>query len=421
MRDLVRTLETVYWGFALLIGTVTITLAPLIARHWLNAQQLSVSSIEQAVMLFGLVIAFQWPTGFYAGGLMGLQRQVLGNVITAGVATVRGVGAVLILWLVSPTIEAYFQWQFIVSILGVTLTGLMLWRQLPKAERAARFSIPVLRSVWRFAAGMTGISIVSLLLMQTDKILLSTLLPLDMFGYYTLANTVAAASVFLVSAVFMAMFPRFSQLVALGDQNGLKNLYHQASQLLSVAVIPVVLMVAFFSFDLMHLWTGDRVIAENTGMLLSLLVIGTGLNGLMHMPYALQLANGWTGLTIRINTVAVLVLVPALFWVVPIYGAVGAAWVWVLLNTGYLTIGIGLMHRRLLRGEKWRWYKADVAAPLSGALLAATLCWWAMPDGLGRLGNFGWIFISSGLVLTATALSAPMVRRRAMAVLTERK
>ena len=277
--------------------------------------------------------------------------------------------------------------------------------------------MPVLRSIWRFAAGMTGISIVTLFLVQTDKILLSTLLPLDMFGYYTLANTAAVASVFLVSAVFMAMFPRFSQLVALGDQDGLKNLYHQASQLISVAVIPVVLMVAFFSFDLLHLWTGDRVIAENTSMLLSLLVIGYGLNGLMHMPYALQLANGWTGLTIKINTAAVLVLVPALLWVVPKFGAVGAAWVWVLLNTGYLMIGIGLMHRRLLPDEKWRWYKEDVAAPLSAALLAASLCWWAMPDDLGRLGSFGWIVISSSLVLAATALAATMVRRQVIAFL----
>ena len=53
---------------------------------------------------------------------------------------------------------------------------------------------------------------------------------------------------------------------------------------------------------------------------------------------------------------AVALLVPMILWVVPRQGALGAAWVWIGLNAGYIVLNVGLMHRRLLTAEKWRWY-----------------------------------------------------------------
>ena len=43
----------------------------------------------------------------------------------------------------------------------------------------------------------------------------------------------------------------------------------------------------------------------------------------------------------------------------------------VVLNTGYVTIGIWMMHRQLLRMEKWRWYLGDTAIPLAGMMAVA--------------------------------------------------
>ncbi len=62
---------------------------------------------------------------------MGLQRQVLLNGFNIFMATIRGGGAVLILWLVSPTIQAFFGWQIVSSGLQSFLVALLLWRSLP--------------------------------------------------------------------------------------------------------------------------------------------------------------------------------------------------------------------------------------------------------------------------------------------------
>jgi len=75
-RTLVRTLEIVYWGVALLVGLIVVGLAPIAARYWLHPERLSVSEVQRALMLMGLTIAIQWPASFYASGVQGLQRQV---------------------------------------------------------------------------------------------------------------------------------------------------------------------------------------------------------------------------------------------------------------------------------------------------------------------------------------------------------
>jgi O-antigen/teichoic acid export membrane protein len=131
MRNLVRTLEILYWCIAVFVGTLVVSLSPLIAHHWINAGQLSPRTIEQALLIMGFVIALQMPIGFYSGGLMGLQRQVLLNAINISIGTLRGAGAVLILWLVSPTIHAFLLWQIFISIIHTFFLAMFIWRRLP--------------------------------------------------------------------------------------------------------------------------------------------------------------------------------------------------------------------------------------------------------------------------------------------------
>ena len=63
----------------------------------------------------------------------------------------------------------------------------------------AVFQKQLLKGIWRFTAGMSGISILAVILTQLDKVILSKMLSLEMFGYYTLASMVAMSlGVFLL-------------------------------------------------------------------------------------------------------------------------------------------------------------------------------------------------------------------------------
>jgi O-antigen/teichoic acid export membrane protein len=169
----------------------------------------------------------------------------------------------------------------------------------------------------------------------------------------------------------------------------------------------MVLMV--FGHRVLLLWTGNPSLAEKAAPLVVFMALGTLLNALLWIPFQMQLAQGWTSLTIKINIVAVSLFVPAVILAVPAYGGIGAARVWAALNAAVLVFEMPIMHRRLLPNEMWRWCSQDVAAPLAAAAATAFLFRWTMPHDLSKLGEFGVLLATSICVLAAAAAAAPLV------------
>jgi O-antigen/teichoic acid export membrane protein len=146
--------------------------------------------------------------------------------------------------------------------------------------------------------------------------------------------------------------------------------------------------------------------------------VGTFLNALLGMPYQCQLAHGWTSLTLKISVVAVIIFIPAIFWVVPRYGAVGAAWMWVALEAGYVLIAIPLMHLRLIPDEKWRWYFADVLLPVSGAIGVVLLAQQLQPASYQDRSHWlAFLLITGGLALVASIALADRIRPRLLSIM----
>lgn len=408
-RDLVRTLEVVYWGLASLMGLCVALVAPLLASHWFSNSHLSTATIHTTIVLMGLVLVCQWPIALYSGGLLGLQRQVALNASLVAMMTVRNGGAVLVLWLVSPTIEAFFVWQLIGAAAHAIVVRGLLWRHLPGVGRA-RLRPAVLSRLWRFAAGLSATSLLIVVLTQMDKVVLSKVLSLEDFGYYSLAALVASGMVYVFLPIFQAVFPQLSRLFALSDERGLSRLYHQACQLVAVVGMPIAAVIAVFAPEVMRVWTGDTAIADHTHTVVTLLVTGTALNGLMNIPYALMLAGGWTRLPFQLNLVAVIVFLPLLIVAADSRGAVGAASVWVAVNAGYVLLGSALLHRRMLPGERRRWLWQDVAVPLLAAAAVVVPARLAFPAA-GSTVTVALLATVLALTFAASAASAPATRR----------
>ena len=409
-RDLVRTLEITYWIAALAIVALVELVAPAIARGWLHPERLSADAVENGIRLIGITIALQFPFTLYEGGLLGIRRQVALNALLVVGATLRFGAVVAVLVWVSPTIEAFFAWQIAITALQTIAGGWLLWSSLPKARSRARFRGDVLSGVSGFATGMAGISLSAVVLSQMDKVVLSKVLTLSAFGYYTLAAAAAGVLYVLFLPLFQTVFPRFSQLYAVGDTHALAALYHRSAQALGVLILPAATVLALFSHEIMLLWTQNRDAADATRAVVALFAIGTALQGLMNVPYALQLAAGWTKLALYANLVAIGILLPALVVLASRYGALGAGIIWVALNLGYATIGVAIMHRRLLRGHLGRWYGADVGLPLVASIAAAGAVRLAVPAPTGAPALFGVVLAALTLTYLAAAAATPVGR-----------
>jgi len=419
-RDLARTLERSYWLITAVVGMILVTLAPVIVQHWLGPTRLPGGDLLLSLRLLSTVAALQLLNGFYEAGLQGLQRQGVLARLRIIISTLRHGGAVGVLFFVSPVASTYFTWHLVVSIGALAAMRAVFWGSLPMGTGPGQFSFARLAGVWRFAAGMSGITVTAILLTQSDRALLSRLLTLSEFGYYSLAALLASVLSIVILPVHNACFPRFSSLLAAGDTPRLRDAYHAGTQVMAVLIIPGAAIISAFALPLVRLWTQNPETALRVAPVLSLLVLGSAVNGLMHLPYGLQLAHGRTQLGLGINLFLLGIFLPAIPVLIARYGAVGAGWAWLGLNVIYLAVGAPLTHRKLFRGEGVRWLLLDIALP-SASVSAVTVGARTIAPSLTSNLAIVVVILSVWLASTAVAVfSASRVRSRVFAEVSRR-
>ena len=418
---LLRTIETLFWLAAGFCGLAVAALAPVIATRWLKVEASRIPEVISGLRFMAATLVVQFPVSFYNGCLIGSQQQVRLNIINSISATVRGVGAVLVLWLVAPTVQAFFAWQCILSLATVLALRVSCWNRLAGSGKVRRFDLSALRSVGRFTAEVGGINVFGFLLTQVDKVMLSKILPLQSFGYYTLAWTLGTLAYRFITPVFNAYYPRLIQLVTAGGTNDfadfqrrpeLVGVYLKASRVMAVVVVPFSVWLAFFSHELLALWTRNEAVAQAAGGALTLIALGTMCNGFMHVPYGLQLASGWTRLVLWQNLIAVVLLVPLTYYFGVHYGITGAAAPWLIVNVGYVLISAPLMYNVMLKSAKWNWYRASVLVPFCQAICLVGLFYFLSTRFDSALAVT--VVVACGLLtaVAADALSSGLVKTR---------
>lgn len=411
-RDLLRTYELGYMVICCVLALAICLAAPLITEHWLRIATLNHADVTLAIRLMGIAIAFQLPSGLYVGGLMGLQQQVRANFLQIAWGAYRGFGSVLFLWLVSPTIVTFAACQLIANVIYCISVRQGLWLALKDGDRQARghFTWKVFHGTWRYAAGMAGMALVSILLTQVDKLTVSKLMSLEMLGFYTLAATLASVPLILSSPIALAIFPRFTELVALKDNERFTALYHRTSEFVGVAIVPASLAVALFSRDVIFLWTGSATTAQAASLAASLLLLGQLLQALTVVPYYVALAHGNVRLNLQVGVISVVLVTPLVIYLVKSYGLGGAGLSWLIMNLCTMAPYMFLLHRKYLPGQLAHWFYRSVALPVLLSL-PALLIGHELVSSIGEQWIRLLVIALSALLAIATcALSLPEVR-----------
>jgi O-antigen/teichoic acid export membrane protein len=373
-------LEKWYWLVGLGLGVILYFAAPRLAGWWIRPEMLPDREILESAEIFALLLLFQWPSGFYQNALSGLQRQVILNAVQIPFSALTSLGGVIFIWLGPRSVTALLSWQVAVCIIQLSVVYALFWHSVGITRYAHSSMVQELRNHWQFSAGMIGISVTGIAIVNLDRIILSRILPLSVFGHYSLALGLARGLFVLISPVFNAYFPRLSNLVSLGEKAAIRDCYHVATQLMLVMVVPAAAVLALFSGEIANLWLHDQALSKHVAPIGSLLAVGTCLNALTQVPYALQLAYARTGIGFYINLFLLVTLIPVTIIATITYGAVGAAWAWIVLNLTSVSIALPLTHRAFGVGNLTEWALVDVlpailvALPiaLAGRLLLST-------------------------------------------------
>lgn len=361
-RRLVRALEGVFLVVALSGGLGIFAASRYLAQDWLQASRLSIGEIQSAIQLMAIIIAMRWMCGLYRGAISGSERLVWLGGYNVVIASLRFVAVLPILMLVGVSPTIFFGFQLIVAV--IELAGLLFYayRLLPDVPKGQElpWDWTPLKPVLKFSLTIAFTSSVWVIVTQTDKLVLSKILPLAEYGYFTLAVLVATGVLIVSGPISGAIMPRMSRLEAAGDHAGLIRVYRQATQLVAVIAGAASITLAFCAEPLLWAWTGNRLLAHQAAPVLILYALGNGILAVAAFPYYLQYAKGDLRLHLIGNAAFVVLLIPAIIWAASHYGGVGAGYVWLGLNLISFVVWLPMVHRKFEPGLNWKWYCQDI-------------------------------------------------------------
>ena len=362
--DLLRTTEIIYWCTGTVILLLMVLLAQPISTQWINAENIDLVTIKWPVIILGLTVAIRWPVTTYRGTLIALEKQVLLNILEVILKTFRELGAVIILVMISPTIIAFLLWQAFIAVLEVLLMMVFAWRNVPKIKNRASFKTEILKEIWRFAAGISWTTIVSIILAQIDKILLSKFVSLEQFGYYMLASTLAQKLSIIFQPFVIAISPQLITLAAQPDKQRFINFFHKSSLFISLTVIPVASTFIFFAPIILELWTQSPDVAAEASGILAILTFGAMLDSISNISSQIQLAIGKPQIAAIFNSCSVIIVIPAMLYIVPEFELFGVALIKTVVNILYYLVLSRITHRYILHQEHRRWLIQDTLIPV---------------------------------------------------------
>jgi O-antigen/teichoic acid export membrane protein len=359
MRSVVRTFELINWSICIVAAvSMTWLISAFGGARCLGANSLSPQILNTALCWMVVHAVVQILVTFYGGGLLGLQRQGTYNWIVASFALFRALASILLLFVGWIHVVGFFVFQAIVSVAQLLVVCSALWAVLPPGK--ASFEARRIDESRRFALGMLTVTVLSTLLTQIDKLILSSRFTLEYFGYYVLAWNIAMLIVKPAQPIYNAYLPVFSQLVRQsGKLIELTTAYHQACRRNAVLIWPLALLLCISSYPILWIYSGSETVARQAWLALSLLAIGAALNATMLIPYALTQAYGWVSFSVVQNMVACLIMLPFCYWASVDLSLTKAAMGWFVVNLGYATISIYFLHRRLLPDRMAFWYLED--------------------------------------------------------------
>jgi O-antigen/teichoic acid export membrane protein len=354
LSDYVGTGTSLCWGLYGVLALAGWFLAPVVIDHWIHLRTLSPETATELLRVLLIASFSTIPRNLYSSLFRGMQRMEFNNAIELGAGALQQAGVVAILVLGGGAITVAL-WILLVAVLATGAYVIALSHFLDPIAMLPRYSRKVVLDHWRFAASVSGNSMLVALFMQSDKLVVSRLLPISAFGYYSFAWSSVWRVAALSTVVSQAAFPSIAGMSRHGATERLARQYHKLHGLVSHIFVVPMAAVAFGAFPVFQYLFGSTVAASLVAPV-GLLSVAYYMYATLTMPMAVAAAAGRPELITRVNLIALFTFLPALVGLVAAWGLTGAAVAWLayyLLTYAFL---IPKVCSECLHESAWKWY-----------------------------------------------------------------
>ncbi|MHA6476857.1 lipopolysaccharide biosynthesis protein [Stutzerimonas sp. KH-1] len=317
-----------------------------IADTWLQPRELGTGTIGNCISLMGLMVGLRLYATLYKSGLQGVELHGWLNAANMLIATLRYFGGLVLVAFVSQDPLDFFLFQAAVALVETLAFASKAYVQLTAPRLLTGIDWQVVRPVLPFAGGMFFTSLLWIALTQLDKVLLSKVLLLKEYGYFSLVALITTGIMTLTNPLVQTLLPRMTMLAAEGRIADMERLYLNASRFVCSVLFPLAAVIAWHGQALIFAWTGDQAAAQWSERMLFWYVPGSALMAVGAFQFYLQYAYGQLRLHIWYSVISTAISMPIVVYAALMHGAYGAALAWFFLRLATFLIWPPVVHRR---------------------------------------------------------------------------
>jgi len=354
IRNLIQTFSMFYWVTYLLLAIIIYFVAPILIDKWINLKNIDVATATQVLRILGISALFALPRSLYASLFRGLQRMEFNNLIDVASNALQQFGIIVILTIGGGLLSVIY-WIAVSFGIGVLCYLLAARCFFPWQVFIPHYYPAVVRRNLGYSSNMMSISLLAMVHMQSDKIIVSKLLPIGFFGFYGFAYNAASKGTLLTSAVAQAAFPSFSSLFKIGGRDSMMSQYRKLQDLLCFGTVPLFAAIPFAVLPVFGFIFNPEV-ARMLLLPITFLVLGFYMNGTLNVPHVFSLAVGKPGIAVRTNFYALFIVLPMTVFLIYFLALTGAGLSWVFYHIFGYFYGVPRMCYECLRMPVRKWY-----------------------------------------------------------------
>ncbi len=325
--SLITTVEVLYWIIGIIISFIVWGVLQLFLVDWVSTEVLRSDQLVIMSLFFAISLGISFPVVLYQNLLRSFNKHIAYNIALVLSATFKNPGALLLLWMFSSSIEVFMNWYLITSVVEIIMYWMLVKGKIALVSdcSSGRFNYSSLSGMKKFAVGTGVSSIIAAVIFQIDKVLISKFLNLELLGYYSAILALVGAFGKLTTPIVTAVFPRLATTYGAGDVKSVANMYQYYTQTINRLLVPIVVALIAFAPQILELWLPSAV--ENSDLYYVVIFLGIAymFYSLANMPIITLMAFKNINILIVFRTIALVLLVPVLLFLIINYGLKGAA------------------------------------------------------------------------------------------------
>ncbi len=376
IKQLTRNFEIVFVVTAFLIFLLIFNSNSFLSINWIKAEQTSQDIISTAIFVMSLMIPLRWMTGLYRSGILGFEDQVWLNKASMIFISLRMIGGLLFLIFFEKNIIHLLIIHLLFFALELIFFAIRFYLSLPKNQlkiSASFFEWNYFIKLIPFSLSIGYTTILWVLVSQFDKLILSGILKLEQFGYFTMLIMITNGVMLMSAPISAAILPRMTNYVAKEKYEKLKNLYSTSSQLVVLIITSLAATLIFFGDEILYIWTRNEAATEWIGSVMPLFVLSSAVLSLAAFSYYLQTAYGSLKLHVIGETISAGLFLPIIYFSAMNFGVMGVGLAMLIFRFFWFMVWTPVVHKKFLNDFHLAWLFQKIIPTCFSTIIISSL------------------------------------------------